>query len=81
MLTLAILTPGLALTGTGTVIAVVPIADGAVQVMYRASDGGVEERLLNRADESSLPIFVIKCLHDLQERRSSIAEGGAKLCK
>jgi hypothetical protein len=61
MITLAILTPGLALTGTGTVVAMVPIADGAVQVIYRASDGGVKERLLNRADESSLPIFVTEC--------------------
>jgi hypothetical protein len=44
-----------------TVVAVVPIADGAVQVIYRASDGGIKERLLNRADESSLPIFVTEC--------------------
>jgi SNF2 family DNA or RNA helicase len=65
MITLDTLTPGLALTGLdptgiGTVIAVVPIADGAVQVIYRTSDGGVKERLLNRADEATLSIATVE---------------------
>ena len=65
MITLDTLTPGLALTGLdptgiGSVIAVVPIADGAVQVIYRTSDGGVKERLLNRADEATLSIATVE---------------------
>jgi len=65
MITLDTLTPGLALTGLdptgiGTVIAVVPIADGAVQVIYRTSDGRVKERLLNRADEATLSIATVE---------------------
>ena len=65
MLNLESITPNLALTGLdptgiGTVVAVVPIADGAVQVIYRTSDGGVKERLLNRADEATLSIATIE---------------------
>ena len=65
MITLDTLAPGLALTGLdptgiGTVVAVVPIADGAVQVIYRTSDGGVKERLLNRADEATLSIATVE---------------------
>ena len=65
MITLDTLVPGLALngldpTGIGMVIAVVPIAEGAVQVIYRTADGGVKERLLNRADESTLSIATVE---------------------
>ena len=65
MLTLESITPGLALTGLepsgiGSVIAVVQIADGAVQVIYRTSDGVVKERLLNRADEATLSIATVE---------------------
>lgn len=61
MITLESITPGLALTGLdpigiGSVIAVVPIADGAVQVLYKTPDGALKERLLNRGDESSISI-------------------------
>ena len=61
MITLESITPGLALTGLdpigiGSVIAVVPIADGAVQVLYKTPDGSLKERLLNRADETTLSI-------------------------
>jgi superfamily II DNA or RNA helicase len=61
MIILEAIVPGLSLTGLdpigiGSVIAVVPIADGAVQVIYRMPDGGVKERLLNRADEAILSI-------------------------
>ena len=65
MITLDTLVPGLALngldpTGIGMVIAVVPITEGAVQVIYRTADGGVKERLLNRADESTLSIATVE---------------------
>lgn len=61
MITLENITPGLALTGLdptgiGGVIAVVPIADGAVQVLYKMPDGAIKERLLNRADEPNISI-------------------------
>lgn len=39
-----------------TVAAVAAIGDGAVQVFYRTSDGGVKERLLSAADESNISI-------------------------
>ena len=61
MITLESITPGLALTGLdptgiGSVIAVVPIADGAVQVLYKTPDGALKERLLNRGDEPNISI-------------------------
>ena len=64
MITLDTLSLGLALVGLdpigiGTIVAVVPIADGAVQVIYRTSNGGVKERLLNRADEATLSIATV----------------------
>src|SRR2546428_2480306 len=39
-----------------TLIAVVPIADGAVQVIYKTPDGALKERMLGRADEASITI-------------------------
>jgi hypothetical protein len=53
------ITPGLALVGLepsviGNVVSVSKIAEGAVQVIYRTPDGVLKERLLNRADESTL---------------------------
>lgn len=65
MITFDTLVPGLALngldpTGIGMVIAVVPIAEDAIQVIYRTADGGVKERLLNRADESTLSIATVE---------------------
>lgn len=53
--------PGSSLTGlepsaVATVIAVVPIADGAVQVIYKTPDGTLKDRLLGRTDESSIAI-------------------------
>lgn len=65
MIILEAIVPGLSLTGLdpigiGSVIAVVPIADGAVQVIYRTPDGGVKERLLNRADEAILSIATVE---------------------
>ena len=61
MITLESIAPGLLLTGldptgNGSVVAVVPIADGAVQILYKTADGDIKERLLNRADESNISI-------------------------
>jgi superfamily II DNA or RNA helicase len=61
MIILESITPGLSLTGLdptgiGSVIAVVPIADGAVQVLYKTPGGALKERLLNRADEPNISI-------------------------
>jgi superfamily II DNA or RNA helicase len=61
MITLESITPGLSViglepTGIGSVIAVVPIADGAMQVLYKTPDGALKERLLNRGDEPNISI-------------------------
>jgi hypothetical protein len=39
-----------------SVVAVVPVADGATQLIYRTPDGAMKERLLGRADESAISI-------------------------
>ena len=59
MIRLEEITAGVALTGIeaaviATVVSVVRIADGAVQVIYRTPDGALKERLLNRADETNI---------------------------
>jgi len=61
MICLENITPGLALNGLeaaiiANVVSVVPIADGAVQVIYRTPDGTLKERLLNRADEANISL-------------------------
>jgi SNF2 family DNA or RNA helicase len=61
MIKLEDLTAGLALDGLesaviGSVVSIVQIGDGAVQVIYRTPDGGLKERLLNRADEANVSI-------------------------
>jgi superfamily II DNA or RNA helicase len=61
MIHLESIAPGLLLTGLdasgiGSVIAVVPIGEGAVQVFYKTPDGTLKERLLNRADEVEISI-------------------------
>jgi hypothetical protein len=55
------LTPGNSLTGIepsaiATIVAVVPIAEGAVQVIYKTPDGTLKERLLGRADEAMIAL-------------------------
>jgi hypothetical protein len=35
---------------------VVPIAEGAVQIIYKTADGTLKDRLLNRVDESTISI-------------------------
>jgi superfamily II DNA or RNA helicase len=61
MIALESIAPGLSLIGldpsvVGTIVAVVPIADGAVQVIYKTPDGTLTDRLLNRADEPNLSV-------------------------
>jgi SNF2 family DNA or RNA helicase len=61
MLSLTDLKPGQALVGldpsvVATVVAVVPIAEGAVRVIYQGPDGALKERLLGRADEASIAL-------------------------
>ncbi len=61
MITLETIKPGLSLTGLdptgiGSVIAVVPIADSAVQVLYKTPEGVLKERLLSRRDEPNISI-------------------------
>ena len=51
--------PGSALTGleptaVTTVVAVVPIGEGAVRVIYTLPDGSLRDRLLGRIDEAGI---------------------------
>ena len=59
------LTPGSSLAGlepsaVATVVAVVLIADGAVQVIYKTPDGTLKERMLGRADEGSIAVATLE---------------------
>ena len=59
------ITTGSSLTGLepatiATVIAVVPIADGAVQVIYKTPDGTLKDRLLGRADEDTIAVATVE---------------------
>src|ERR1039458_6489632 len=55
-LTVGISLNGLESSDVATIIAVVPIAEGAVQVIYKTPDGTLKDRLLNRADEPNISI-------------------------
>ena len=48
-LTAAMSLNGLESSAVATIVAVVPIADGAVQVIYKTQDGTLKDRLLRRA--------------------------------
>ena len=55
------ITNGLSLAGVVpsqivTVVALVPHGNGALQIIYRTPDGVMKERLLVRADESSITL-------------------------
>ena len=61
MITLEALKPGISLTGIEptlvvTVAAVVPIGEGAVQVIYKTPEGALKDRLLTRADEPNISV-------------------------
>jgi hypothetical protein len=65
MLPLADLKPGLALVGLEpdrvcTVVAVIPHAENAVQVIYRLPDGAIKERLLGIADEATIAVATVE---------------------
>lgn len=65
MLTLESLAPGQSLIGVEpslviTVAAVVPIADGVVQLIYKTPTGAIKERLLSRADEPDLALATVE---------------------
>ena len=65
MIRLEDIKPGLPLTGLepaviGSVVAVVPIAEGTVQVLYKTPDGTLKERLLNRGDEPGISLATIE---------------------
>ena len=58
---IADLKPGISLVGIEptvivTLMAVVPIGDGAFQVIYKTPDGTIKERLLSSADEAGIGI-------------------------
>ena len=61
MIRLEDIQPGLALVGLEpavicSVVAVVPIAEGTVQVVYKTPDGALKDRLLNRGDEPNISV-------------------------
>jgi superfamily II DNA or RNA helicase len=65
MITLEQITPGLALEGIEpaevvAVVATVPLAEGAVQVIYKTQNGTLKDRLLNRSDEATIGIATVE---------------------
>lgn len=63
MLKLESIAPGTSLVGVEaagvvTVVAAVPIANGAVQLVYKTADGTLKESLLNRVDENRISVAV-----------------------
>jgi superfamily II DNA or RNA helicase len=63
MIRLEDIKPGLPLTGLdpavfGSVVAVVPIVEGTIQLIYKTPDGALKDRLLNRTDEPKLGLAV-----------------------
>lgn len=49
---------GLEPAAVATVVAVLPIADGAVQIIYKTPDGTLKDRLLGRADEPTISLAI-----------------------
>jgi superfamily II DNA or RNA helicase len=65
MLKLEALKAGISLVGIepsliATVVAVVPIGDGAVQLLYKTPEGTIKERLLGHADEASISLATLE---------------------
>jgi hypothetical protein len=61
MMRLEDLRKGMSLVGlepsvVATVVAVEPIADGTVQLIYKTPDGTLKERLLGRSEEASIAV-------------------------
>src|SRR6202451_3980855 len=51
---------GLEPSAVATIVAVIPIAEGAVQLIYKTPDGTLRDRLLNRADESNISMATVE---------------------
>jgi superfamily II DNA or RNA helicase len=51
---------GIELSQIATVVAVVPLSEESVQLIYRTSDGNMKERLLGRGDETSVNIATVE---------------------
>src|SRR5262249_9449532 len=65
MLKLEDLTSGLSLVGlepslVTTLVAVVPIADGPIQVIYKTPDGTLRDRLPSRSDEANINVASVE---------------------
>lgn len=65
MIKLDSIVPGISLVGVEpslviTVVAAVPVGEGVIQLVYKTPDGTLKERLLNRADESSISLATIE---------------------
>lgn len=65
MVKLEDLAPGQTLVGIepsvlATVVAVVPIAEGTAQVIYKRPDGTLKDRLLSRSDESAIELATVE---------------------
>src|SRR6185503_9444996 len=65
MLSIEKIAPGISMTGIEpavivTVVAVVPIAEGTVQLVYKTPDGTLKDRLLNRSDESNIDLATVE---------------------
>jgi len=65
MITLESLKPGTSLVGIEptlvvTLVTVVPIGEGAVQAIYKTSEGTLKERLLTRADEANISLATVE---------------------
>jgi hypothetical protein len=65
MFTLENLAAGISLVGVEptlivTVVAVVPIGEGATQIIYKTSEGTLKDRLLTRADENNISVATLE---------------------
>ncbi len=65
MIALEDLKPGISLVGVEptqvvTLVALVPIGDGAVQAIYKTSEGTLKDRLLSRGDEATISIATLE---------------------
>ena len=65
MMQLENLKPGISLVGIeptliATVVAVVPIGEGAVQLLYKTPEGTIKDRLLGRVDEANISLATVE---------------------
>lgn len=63
-------------TDVVSVVALVPLAEGAVQLIYRGPDGAMKERLLGRAEESTIAIAATERPVLIRRRRLSACVRG-----